>query len=142
MRQYLNIRSAIRIGLIPSLPQDRVSYVGNAAALGAQMALVSETERRRADDLARQIRHISLADHPDFQDVFLEAVTFPRQSDKSHADGTADERRFRPGAPYGEGQRIFDYAGAGSGPVMGKSRVIFPSSGIGMRPFMPMISMP
>ncbi|MBI2116040.1 MAG: DUF4445 domain-containing protein [candidate division NC10 bacterium] len=74
---YLNIRSAIRIGLIPSLPQDRVSYVGNAAALGAQMALVSETERRRADDLAHQIRHISLADHPDFQDVFLEAVTFP-----------------------------------------------------------------
>ncbi|MEK7204766.1 MAG: ASKHA domain-containing protein, partial [candidate division NC10 bacterium] len=74
---YLNIRSAIRIGLVPGLPQDRVSYVGNAAALGAQIALVSEAERRRADDLARQIRHISLATHPDFQDVFLEAVKFP-----------------------------------------------------------------
>jgi uncharacterized 2Fe-2S/4Fe-4S cluster protein (DUF4445 family) len=74
---YLNIRSAIRIGLVPGLPQDRVSYVGNAAALGAQMALVSEAERRRADDLARQIRHISLATHPDFQDVFLESVKFP-----------------------------------------------------------------
>jgi len=74
---YLNIRSAIRIGLVPGLPQDRVSYVGNAAALGAQMALVSEAERRRADDLARQIRHVSLATHPDFQDVFLEAVKFP-----------------------------------------------------------------
>ncbi|MBI2561992.1 MAG: DUF4445 domain-containing protein [candidate division NC10 bacterium] len=74
---YLNIRSALRIGLIPNLPLDRVSYVGNAAALGAQMALVSETERRRADDLARRIQHVSLADHPDFQDVFLEAVTFP-----------------------------------------------------------------
>ncbi|MEK6717429.1 MAG: ASKHA domain-containing protein, partial [candidate division NC10 bacterium] len=74
---YLSIRSAIRIGLIPSLPPDRVSYVGNAAGLGAQMALVSETERRRADDLARRIQHVSLADHPDFQDVFLDAVTFP-----------------------------------------------------------------
>lgn len=74
---YLNIRSAIRIGLIPDLPRDRISYVGNAAALGAQMALVSETERRRADDLARRIQHVSLADHPDFQDVFLKAVTFP-----------------------------------------------------------------
>ena len=74
---YLSIRSAVRIGLIPNLPPDRVSYVGNAAGLGAQMALVSETERRRADDLARQIQHVSLADHPDFQDVFLEAVTFP-----------------------------------------------------------------
>jgi uncharacterized 2Fe-2S/4Fe-4S cluster protein (DUF4445 family) len=74
---YLNIRSAVRIGLIPNLPPDRVSYVGNAAALGAQIALVSEEERRRADDLARQIRHVSLATHPDFQEVFLESVTFP-----------------------------------------------------------------
>ncbi len=74
---YLNIRSAIRIGLIPSLPMDRVSYVGNAAALGAQMALVSEAERRRADDLAQRMRHVSLATHPDFLAVFLEAVTFP-----------------------------------------------------------------
>ncbi len=74
---YLNIRSAIRIGLIPDLPPHRVSYVGNAAALGAQMALVSEAERRRADDLARRIRHVSLATHPDFQEVFLEAVKFP-----------------------------------------------------------------
>jgi uncharacterized 2Fe-2S/4Fe-4S cluster protein (DUF4445 family) len=74
---YLNIRSAIRIGLIPNLPPERVSYVGNAAALGAQMALVSEPERRRADELARQIQHVSLATHPEFQDVFLEAVTFP-----------------------------------------------------------------
>jgi uncharacterized 2Fe-2S/4Fe-4S cluster protein (DUF4445 family) len=41
------------------------------------MALVSEVERRRADDLARQISHVSLATHPDFQDVFLEAVKFP-----------------------------------------------------------------
>ncbi|MDI6771717.1 MAG: ASKHA domain-containing protein [bacterium] len=74
---YLNVRSAIRIGLIPALPLDRISYVGNAAGLGAQMALVSETERRRADELAERIRHVSLATHPEYQQVFLEAVTFP-----------------------------------------------------------------
>lgn len=73
---YLNIHSAIRIGLIPPLPAERVTYVGNAAALGAQMALVSETERRRANELARQIRHVSLATHPEFQDVFLGALQF------------------------------------------------------------------
>jgi uncharacterized 2Fe-2S/4Fe-4S cluster protein (DUF4445 family) len=73
---YLNIGSAMRMGLIPHLPLDRVSYVGNAAGLGAQMALVSETERRRADELAGQIQHISLATHPEFQDVFIDAVQF------------------------------------------------------------------
>ena len=73
---YLNVHSAIRIGLIPPLSAERVSYVGNAAGLGAQLALVSETERRRADVLAGQIRHVSLATHPEFQDVFLQALTF------------------------------------------------------------------
>lgn len=75
---YVNIRSAVRIGLIPPLPLDRVRYVGNAAALGAQMVLVSETERRRAEEVARRIEHVSLAAHPDFQDTFIDAMNFPR----------------------------------------------------------------
>jgi uncharacterized 2Fe-2S/4Fe-4S cluster protein (DUF4445 family) len=74
---YLSLRSAVRIGLIPPLPRDRIRYVGNAAALGAQMCLVSEAERARAEALARRIEHVSLAAHPDFQDIFVEAVTFP-----------------------------------------------------------------
>lgn len=73
---YLNVQSAIRVGLIPRLPAERVSYVGNAAGLGAQLALVSETERRRADELAGRIQHVSLATHPEFQDVFLGALRF------------------------------------------------------------------
>jgi len=75
---YLSIRSAVRIGLIPPLPAERIRYVGNAAALGAQLALVSETERARADRLARSIEHLSLATHPDFQDLFVEAMNFPQ----------------------------------------------------------------
>ncbi len=74
---YLSIGSAVRIGLIPPLPIDRIRYVGNAAALGAQLALVSESERVRAAELARAIEHVSLAAHPDFQDLFVDAMNFP-----------------------------------------------------------------
>ena len=75
---YLSIRSAVRIGLIPPLALERIRYVGNAAALGAQLALVSEAERARAERLARSIEHLSLATHPDFQDLFVEAMNFPK----------------------------------------------------------------
>jgi len=75
---YLSIPSAVRIGLIPPLPLERIRYVGNAAALGAQLALVSEEERARAERLARSIEHLSLATHPDFQDLFVEAMNFPK----------------------------------------------------------------
>jgi uncharacterized 2Fe-2S/4Fe-4S cluster protein (DUF4445 family) len=74
---YLSARSAVRIGLIPALPLERVRYVGNAAALGAQLALLSEPERERAERLAREIEHVSLAAHPDFQDIFVDAMNFP-----------------------------------------------------------------
>ena len=69
----------MRIGLIPPLPADRIRYVGNAAVLGAQIALMSERERARAAEIARRIEHVSLAAHPDFEDVFVQAMNFPRR---------------------------------------------------------------
>ena len=75
---YLSIASAIRIGLIPAVPESKVRYVGNAALLGAQLALLSETERQHAEQIARRIEHVSLAAHPDFQDVFVDCMNFPR----------------------------------------------------------------
>jgi uncharacterized 2Fe-2S/4Fe-4S cluster protein (DUF4445 family) len=73
---YINTESALRIRLLPDLPLERITYYGNAAALGAQMALLSETERARAEELAAEIAHVSLASQPDFQDVFVEALKF------------------------------------------------------------------
>jgi len=75
---YLSIESALRIGLIPPLARERIRYVGNAASLGAQLCLVSEAERARADSVARRIEHVSLAAHPDFEQIFVDCMNFPR----------------------------------------------------------------
>jgi uncharacterized 2Fe-2S/4Fe-4S cluster protein (DUF4445 family) len=75
---YLSIPSAVRIGLIPALPAPRIRYVGNAASLGAQICLLSEPERARAAEIAARIEHVSLAAHPDFEAIFVDAMNFPR----------------------------------------------------------------
>lgn len=75
---YISIPSALRIGLIPALPAERVRYVGNAASLGAQICLLSEPERARASALATRIEHVSLAAHPDFEQLFVDWMNFPR----------------------------------------------------------------
>jgi uncharacterized 2Fe-2S/4Fe-4S cluster protein (DUF4445 family) len=75
---YLSIPSAVRIGLIPPLPPHKIRYVGNAASLGAQICLLSEPERARAADIAARIEHVSLAAHPDFETLFVDAMNFPR----------------------------------------------------------------
>ena len=73
---YINIDSALKIRLLPPLRPERVSYRGNAALLGAQMALLSERERNRAEELARQIEHVALAARPDFQEIFIDGMNF------------------------------------------------------------------
>ena len=77
---YISIPSALRIGLIPSLPKEKIRYVGNAASLGAQLCLLSETERGRAAEVAARIEHVSLAAHPDFEQIFVDSMNFPRAS--------------------------------------------------------------
>lgn len=74
---YLDISSAIQIGLIPPLPNERVRAVGNAAHVGAKMCLLSVEARREAESLAKRIEHIELPVRKDFQDIFAEAMLFP-----------------------------------------------------------------
>ena len=73
---YISIESAVAIRLLPSLPPERITYAGNAAHLGAQMALLSEHERKRAETLARRIEHVALATRPEFQDIFVDGMAF------------------------------------------------------------------
>jgi uncharacterized 2Fe-2S/4Fe-4S cluster protein (DUF4445 family) len=71
---YLNLASAVTIGMLSPLPVDRFRQVGNAAGGGARMALVSMAQRREAADLARRIEYIELATVPRFMQIFARAT--------------------------------------------------------------------
>jgi uncharacterized 2Fe-2S/4Fe-4S cluster protein (DUF4445 family) len=86
---YVNIESAVRIRLLPALPLERIRYVGNAAHLGAQMALLSETERHRAETVARQIEHVALATRPEFQEIFVNACNLAADGPTVTISGSA-----------------------------------------------------
>jgi uncharacterized 2Fe-2S/4Fe-4S cluster protein (DUF4445 family) len=73
---YIDIESAITIGLLPNLPLVRVSQVGNAAGTGARLALISRTHRRKAQEIARRVCYIELARSPRFMRNFAEAMVF------------------------------------------------------------------
>ena len=71
---YLNPASAQRIGLIPKIPLDKVSFVGNAALGGAQLALLSTTQRNHATRLAKSVEFVDLARHPDFAKTYAASL--------------------------------------------------------------------
>jgi len=71
---YIDVDSALTIGLLPPMAKERVVQVGNAAGSGAKMALISAKERAQAEALARRIRYIELATAPRFMDVYTQAM--------------------------------------------------------------------
>jgi uncharacterized 2Fe-2S/4Fe-4S cluster protein (DUF4445 family) len=73
---YIRRESALRIGLLPDLPLERLKFIGNAAASGAEMILLSRKCRAQGGKLARKIKYIEIAHQPDFQNVFAECMRF------------------------------------------------------------------
>jgi uncharacterized 2Fe-2S/4Fe-4S cluster protein (DUF4445 family) len=74
---YLSAASAIRIGLVPEVPVQRVVAAGNVAGEGAKMALLSLRERAGALALLEEVRYVELSDRADFNDRFVDQLAFP-----------------------------------------------------------------
>ena len=71
---YIDVASAIEIGMLPALALDRFRQVGNAAGRGATLALVSREKRLQAQAIARRVEYIELASYPDFMNIFARAM--------------------------------------------------------------------
>ena len=71
---YLDLESALRIGMFPSLPVERFHQVGNAAGVGAKEMLISLARRVEAARIASAVRYIELTTHPGFTPAFVEAM--------------------------------------------------------------------
>ena len=74
---YINVESALNIGLLPRFPNAKYRQVGNAAIVGARLALLSIKERDRAERIAAQTRYIELTTYPKFNRRFALGMLFP-----------------------------------------------------------------
>ena len=73
---YLDKSNAIRLGLIPDLPYEKIRFVGNGALVGAKLVLLSDSMRRQGVRVARDAEHLQIAGTPNFQMRFSEAMLF------------------------------------------------------------------
>ncbi|MEA3377295.1 MAG: ASKHA domain-containing protein [Chloroflexota bacterium] len=71
---YIDVTSAIAIGMLPDLPLERFRQVGNAAGMGAKLALISRQKRDEARGLAERTRYLELSTTPAFKRRFAEAT--------------------------------------------------------------------
>jgi uncharacterized 2Fe-2S/4Fe-4S cluster protein (DUF4445 family) len=77
---YVDPLSTVRIGLIPQVNPQIIKSLGNAASQGAAMVLLAKKYWRKTDQLARFIDHVELSSRHDFNEHFIEHMSFPNQN--------------------------------------------------------------
>ena len=73
---YLDLDASQFLGLFPPVPKRRVAFVGNAAGVGAQMALIDIGARRRMAKVRDLTGFLDLATDKRFLDVFASRLGF------------------------------------------------------------------
>jgi len=76
---YIDVRNAMRIGMFPNLPLEKVHQVGNAAGTGARYMLLSQFYRDLANKIAKEVHYVELSNHPKFTEEFSKSLFFPKK---------------------------------------------------------------
>jgi uncharacterized 2Fe-2S/4Fe-4S cluster protein (DUF4445 family) len=78
---YLDVGSARAIGMFPPLPLNRFDQVGNAAGIGAKLALLSRRCRDVAEEIAGRVEYIELTTDARFSSAYMDAMSLPDPSE-------------------------------------------------------------
>lgn len=78
---FMDIRNAIVIGLLPRWAEQKIRLVGNAAGEGAKAALLSREKRAEAANINKKVDFLELAGTARFQEAFIKGMLFNRSGD-------------------------------------------------------------
>jgi|Deesub1362A_J573_1020465.scaffolds.fasta_scaffold00073_52 uncharacterized 2Fe-2S/4Fe-4S cluster protein (DUF4445 family) len=74
---YLDVEKAIILGMLPDLPRQRFSFLGNTSVAGAYLCLLSEDLRKEAEDIASKMTYMELSVSRGFMDEYMSAMFLP-----------------------------------------------------------------
>ncbi len=69
--------SAIKLGLLPPLSPNRMTFSGNTSLQGAVKYLISEDFRREVAEIGRSLTYIDLSYEPSYMDEYIAALFIP-----------------------------------------------------------------
>ena len=75
--RHIDVEKAIQIGLLPDMPWERFTYLGNTSVQGAYLALTCREHRAQVDDLAGKMTYLELSADNRFMDAFTSALFIP-----------------------------------------------------------------
>jgi len=74
---FLNVRQAVTIGMLPDVPLEKIQFVGNTSIAGAKTVLMSRKALDTAEKIAKSMTYFDLMSHPGYMDEFIKAGFLP-----------------------------------------------------------------
>jgi uncharacterized 2Fe-2S/4Fe-4S cluster protein (DUF4445 family) len=74
---FLNVRQAVTIGMLPDVPLEKIQFVGNTSVAGAKTVLLSRVALEAAEKIAKSMTYFDLMSHTGYMDEFIRASFIP-----------------------------------------------------------------
>jgi len=74
---YLNVRQAVTIGMLPDIDPAKIKFVGNTSIAGAKTVILSQKALETAEKIAENTTYFDLMSHPKYMDEFIRANFLP-----------------------------------------------------------------
>jgi len=74
---YLEIEKVVTIGLLPELPCEKFTFIGNGSILGAHAAVQSQAVFKEAEAVAKKMTYLELSTNTKFMDQYISALFLP-----------------------------------------------------------------
>jgi uncharacterized 2Fe-2S/4Fe-4S cluster protein (DUF4445 family) len=74
---YVDLASAITIGLLPEIEPDKVTYLGNGSLLGCRINCLTNSLRQKVTQVVNMMTNFELASTPSYMDHYMGALFLP-----------------------------------------------------------------
>ncbi len=73
----INMKNAVNIGMLPDIPLEKFSYIGNSSLAGAYAMALSTHAEEKTYELAANMTYLELSTNPGYMDNFVAACFIP-----------------------------------------------------------------
>ncbi|MDR3605164.1 MAG: ATP-binding protein, partial [Syntrophaceae bacterium] len=74
---FINLDHAVTIGLLPDIPREKFSFIGNSSLKGARLAVMDRDLMEKSREIARAMMNVELSEDHAYMDNFMAALFLP-----------------------------------------------------------------
>ncbi len=78
----INMKNAVRIGMLPDVDLELYHYIGNSSLTGAYAMVVSDVATEKCHEVAANMTYLELSTYPGYMDSFVAACFIPHTDAK------------------------------------------------------------